>query len=72
MTNNEKQILNNLLSSIETRLVRLYRHYRLNEELVYGDKLTDLDLQNLLVEILLDVGQMKKEVNNGLRNTSIN
>lgn len=64
MTNKEKTILNNSISSIEDKLIRLYRHYRLNDALLYGEKLTELDLLNMTAEMLLDIDRLKHLVNN--------
>ena len=64
MINKEKTILNNSISSIEDKLIRLYRHYRLNDELLYGEKLTELDLLSMTAEMLLDIDRLKHSVNN--------
>ena len=60
MTYEEKETINKLISTIEAHLARLYRHYRLNDELLYGEKMTELDEQNMLAETLLDIGHLKE------------
>lgn len=64
MTDTEKRILSDYLSSIENKITRLYRHYRLDDELLYGETLTESDLLSMTAETLLDIQRLKNTINN--------
>ena len=66
MTNIEKRILSDYLSSIENKIIRLYRHYRLDDELLYGETLTESDLLSMTAETLLDIQRLKNTINNNV------
>lgn len=66
MTDTEKRILSDYLSSIENKITRLYRHYRLDDELLYGETLTESDLLSMTAETLLDIQRLKNTINNVL------